>query len=38
MRKFDFKLPTPEIGDQFGPIDEWELVKKSFIRTRKRKG
>ena len=22
MRKFDFKLPTPEIGDQFGPIDD----------------
>ena len=24
MRKFDFKLPTPEIGDQFGPIDDVE--------------
>lgn len=24
MRKFDFRLPTPEIGDQFGPIDDVE--------------
>ena len=24
MRKFDFKLPIPEVGDQFGPIDDVE--------------
>ena len=24
MRKFDYNLPTPEIGDQFGPIDDVE--------------
>ena len=24
MRKFDYPLPTPEIGDQFGPIDDVE--------------
>lgn len=24
MRRFDYKLPTPEIGEQFGPIDDVE--------------
>lgn len=24
MRRFDYPLPTPEIGDQFGPIDDVE--------------
>lgn len=24
MRRFDFILPTPEIGDKFGPIDDVE--------------
>ena len=24
MRRFDFKLPTLEVGDQFGPIDDVE--------------
>lgn len=24
MRRFDYKLPAPEVGDQFGPIDDVE--------------
>ena len=24
MRRFDFKLPTPEVGDRFGPVDDVE--------------
>ena len=24
MRRFDYIPPTPEIGDQFGPIDDVE--------------
>ena len=24
MRRFDYILPTPEVGEQFGPIDDIE--------------